>query len=63
MQIIRTIETAIDALSGGSVVTIGNFDGLHLGHQRLLDRVFEQSEALGLPSVAVCFATRILYTH
>lgn len=31
------------------VLTIGNFDGLHLGHQHLLDRVREEAKALGAP--------------
>ncbi len=55
MQVIRTIAGTVDALSNGSVVTIGNFDGLHLGHQSLLKRVFEESSASGLPSVVLCF--------
>lgn len=39
----------------GSVVTIGAFDGLHLGHQRLLDRVLEEAAARDLPAVVMSF--------
>jgi riboflavin kinase/FMN adenylyltransferase len=39
----------------GPVMTLGNFDGLHLGHQRILKRVSERARALGLPSVVYTF--------
>lgn len=39
----------------GSVVTIGNFDGVHLGHQCVLAQVKQQAAALGFPSVAMVF--------
>ncbi len=39
----------------GSVVTLGTFDGVHLGHQKILRQVTGQAEALGLPSVVVIF--------
>jgi len=38
-----------------SVVTIGNFDGVHCGHQKMLKRLCEKSRELGLPSVLVTF--------
>ena len=38
-----------------SVVTIGNFDGVHLGHVELFNRLKEKSRNLGLPSVVVTF--------
>jgi riboflavin kinase/FMN adenylyltransferase len=37
------------------VVTIGNFDGLHLAHQKLLRRVVEVARAQGLQSTAITF--------
>lgn len=37
------------------VATFGNFDGVHRGHQAILDRVHEEAEARGLPTVAVTF--------
>ena len=43
------------ALRSGSVVTIGNFDGIHLGHQAILDQVADLSEKAGLPSVVMVF--------
>jgi len=43
------------ALAGGSVATIGSFDGLHLGHQQLLDRVISKSRSMGVPSVVMSF--------
>lgn len=38
-----------------SVVTIGNFDGVHLGHIELFKRLMEESHAFGIPSVVVTF--------
>jgi riboflavin kinase / FMN adenylyltransferase len=38
-----------------SVVTIGNFDGVHRGHQVLLRRATQQAEDAGVRSVAVTF--------
>lgn len=39
----------------GSVVTIGAFDGVHRGHQRLVRRTVERAGRLGVPSVAYTF--------
>ncbi len=39
----------------GSVVTIGSFDGVHVGHQRLLRRVRSEATRAGLTAVAVTF--------
>ncbi|MDX1518316.1 MAG: bifunctional riboflavin kinase/FAD synthetase [Woeseiaceae bacterium] len=56
MRLLRHLEDASDDLwNTGSVVTIGSFDGLHLGHQRLLDAVLEQSRQTGLRSVVMSF--------
>lgn len=38
-----------------SVVTIGAFDGVHLGHQALIRRTVAEARALGLPSVVWTF--------
>ena len=39
----------------GSVVCIGAFDGLHLGHQALVRRTVERARERGLPAVALSF--------
>lgn len=39
----------------GSVVCIGAFDGLHLGHQALVRRTVLRAREFGLPAVAVSF--------
>lgn len=37
------------------VLTIGNFDGVHLGHQAVLRRVCERATELGVPATAMIF--------
>ncbi len=44
-----------DRLAGGSVVTIGTFDGLHLGHAELLRNLLERASIQGVPSVVMSF--------
>jgi riboflavin kinase / FMN adenylyltransferase len=39
----------------GSVVTIGSFDGVHIGHRRLIRRVREAADRTGLRSTVVTF--------
>ncbi|WP_373795433.1 bifunctional riboflavin kinase/FAD synthetase [Neisseria dentiae] len=39
----------------GSAVTIGNFDGAHLGHRHILQRLEQEARSRGLPVVAVVF--------
>jgi len=39
----------------GCVATIGNYDGVHLGHQAVLKTLREQSGDLGLPSTVIIF--------
>jgi riboflavin kinase/FMN adenylyltransferase len=37
------------------VATIGNFDGMHVGHRRLIGETVASAKGLGVPSVAVTF--------
>ena len=37
------------------VATIGSFDGVHLGHQKILASLKAKSQSLGLPSVVIVF--------
>lgn len=39
----------------GCVATIGNFDGVHLGHQAVLGQLVEKGQALGLPTTVIIF--------
>ncbi len=48
------LEPAPAACRGGAV-TIGNFDGVHLGHRSLLAELRRQAQAVGGPAVAVTF--------
>src|SRR6202042_2630793 len=40
---------------GESVVTIGVFDGVHRGHQRIVERAAQAGEERGLPVVVITF--------
>ena len=56
MRLIRHLsDLASTDLVNGSVVTIGAFDGLHLGHEQLLARVKDAAEKRNLASVVMSF--------
>ncbi len=38
-----------------SVVSIGNFDGVHIGHQKLISRARQEAAHLGVATVAITF--------
>jgi riboflavin kinase/FMN adenylyltransferase len=52
--IFHDLETAREALSN-PVVTIGNFDGVHLGHQTIFEWVVDAAEERSAPSIALTF--------
>ncbi|MDA0109608.1 bifunctional riboflavin kinase/FAD synthetase [Vibrio sp. La 4.2.2] len=54
MELIRGIHN-LKNQHHGCVLTIGNFDGVHLGHQRVLDQVKKKALLLGLPAVVMTF--------
>ncbi len=54
MKWIRTQEESLPDFTG-CVLTIGNFDGLHLGHQSLISVLVDSAQKLNLPSVICTF--------
>jgi len=44
-----------DRVAKGSVATIGAYDGIHLGHQELLEKVQRVARSRNLPSVVMSF--------
>lgn len=54
MQLIRGIHN-IRPEHRGCVLTIGNFDGVHLGHQAVLAQVKTQALARGVPATVMTF--------
>jgi riboflavin kinase/FMN adenylyltransferase len=52
MELIRRLESVN---SRDCVVTIGSFDGLHLGHQVLIERLRSHAARLALPAMMVTF--------
>ena len=54
MQLIRGFNNASFQLSG-CALTIGNFDGVHLGHQAILRHLRQKADELGLPMVVMLF--------
>ncbi|SKA31866.1 riboflavin kinase / FMN adenylyltransferase [Enhydrobacter aerosaccus] len=45
----------VPAASQNGVVALGNFDGVHRGHQALVQHAVEQAKVLGVPMVALTF--------
>jgi len=54
MKLTRGLKN-LKFLQQGCVATIGNFDGLHLGHQKVLQEVITQAKKLNLPAVLITF--------
>ncbi len=54
MELIRGLHN-LSARHHGCVATIGNYDGVHLGHQAVLGHLAEKGAQLGLPTVVITF--------
>ena len=54
MRVFRSLERARAAFSR-PIVTIGNFDGVHRGHQVILDEVRDDADKRGVDAVALTF--------
>lgn len=54
MRLIRGIPH-LPVFNSGCVLTIGNFDGVHLGHKAVIEKLAERGKALGLPVVILIF--------
>jgi riboflavin kinase/FMN adenylyltransferase len=52
MQILRSVP---DAASSPVALTIGNFDGVHLGHQAMLAKLRAAASVRGLPACVMTF--------
>jgi riboflavin kinase / FMN adenylyltransferase len=56
-MLVITIENVRDfpAKARGAYVTVGNFDGVHRGHRRLLTRLRAKADLAGVPALAITF--------
>ncbi len=54
MHVVRDPLRSQDLPHGG-VAAIGNFDGVHLGHRRILESVVSAARRSGKPSIAITF--------
>ena len=54
MHLIRGLSH-LEPFKNGCVLTIGNFDGLHLGHREVIKKLVERGETLDLPVVIMTF--------
>ncbi len=57
MRLLRGLTASLHDpdFAQGSVATIGNFDGVHLGHQSIVAHVVAKASELKLPSVVILF--------
>jgi riboflavin kinase/FMN adenylyltransferase len=65
VPILRHLDGLTDADRGGAVA-IGNFDGVHLGHRRIVERLLDRAGTLAGPAVVFTFdphPVRLLRPH
>src|SRR5437899_10396094 len=55
VQVYRGVPASSNRDADHVALTIGNFDGVHRGHQAMLTRLVEAAEDLGLPPVVLTF--------
>ncbi len=55
MKIFDSLKQNHPLRSAMSVVTLGNFDGVHLGHQALFNRVLQRAQEMNLASCLITF--------
>lgn len=56
MKVVSSLPDAANALAGRAcVLSIGNFDGLHVGHQTILQKVVQRAHEFGVAAVALTF--------
>lgn len=56
MRVFRGLRSDSASAHPGAVITIGNFDGMHLGHQALLRQLRAEAQARDLHSSVLTFA-------
>ena len=61
MQLLRLNSLASHSELPRTAVTIGNFDGVHLGHQAMIRQLQQVAEAQGLKSVVMILVRSELY--
>ncbi len=54
MKVIRSASAPQDMWRGGAI-TIGNFDGVHMGHRQILAELIGHARAVGGPAIVVTF--------
>ena len=55
MHLYRYLSSLTEAPGDGRAITIGAYDGIHLGHRQILDELRHHSESLGVSALVVSF--------
>ena len=55
MRVVRSLKRVSANLKNGCALTIGNFDAVHIGHQKILSQLVDRATAMGVPAVVMTF--------
>ena len=55
MRVFRSFQ-ALPPAARGAAIAIGNFDGVHRGHRRVIEQACEAARRIGCPAAAMTFA-------